>query len=158
MATVAVGGGYWAAMTLAPAAPKSRPAPGAGTEFVVGSTAETAIADASPASVALSTSAPESVTDDQLILAVLDTLERRPNIAARLRQSVRLGDDRLTGEGAFWQQGVGNQRRTRWELKTLVIGETAVVTQIYDGEAVWTTRRLPAAYSVTRIDMATLRR
>jgi hypothetical protein len=89
---------------------------------------------------------------------VLDTLERRPNIAAKLRQSVRIGDDRLTGEGEYWQQGSGNQRRTRWELKTLVAGETAFITQVYDGEAVWTDRQLPATRRVTRVEMSKLRR
>jgi hypothetical protein len=69
-----------------------------------------------------------------------------------------MGDERLTGEGKFWQQGVGNQRRTRWELTTLVAGERAFLTQVYDGDVVWTDRKLPATRKVTRIDVSALRR
>lgn len=152
-AALAVGGGYWGAKTLAPAVRGPAPA-------VVGKTLDAG--GAAPAltagTAALGTSQAASGTDEQLLLAVLDTLERRPNIAARLRQAVRLGDNRLSGEGGFWQQGIGNQRRTRWELKTLVAGETVFVTQVYDGEAVWTDRNLPGSRQVTRIDMAALRR
>jgi hypothetical protein len=143
MAAVAVGGGYGVAMLLAPAEPRA--------------------ADSNPV-VALqiastgSTQPPATGNDDQLILEVLETLERRPNIAAKLRQAVRLGDDRLSGEGAFWQQGVGNQRKTRWELTTLVAGERAFVTQVFDGEVVWTDRKLPSSRKVTRVDLGALRR
>jgi hypothetical protein len=143
MAAIAVGGGYWAAMLLAPTRPK-----GPHNEPVL------AVEVASSGSK----EPPASGNDDQLILEVLETLERRPNIAAKLRQSVRLGDDRLSGEGAFWQQGVGNQRRTRWELTTLVAGERAFVTQVFDGEVVWTDRKLPSSRKVTRVDIGALRR
>jgi outer membrane lipoprotein-sorting protein len=140
IAAMAIGGGYWAAMTLTPA-------------WTTGSTKppppSDAIAIAPPAA---------GGNEDQLILEVLETLERRPNIAAKVLQSVRLGDDRLTGEGKFWQQGVGNQRRTRWEITTLVAGERAFVTQVYDGDVVWTDRKLPATRKVTRIDVSALRR
>jgi hypothetical protein len=142
MAVVAVGGGYWAAMLLAPAGSKGSDSPPV-----------VAVEVASNGS-----SAAETGDDDRLILEVLETLERRPNIAAKLRQSVRLGDDRLSGEGAFWQQGVGNQRRTRWELTTLVAGERAFVTQVFDGEVLWTDRKLPASRKVTRVDIGALRR
>jgi hypothetical protein len=102
--------------------------------------------------------APAIGNDDQLILEVLETLERRPNIAAKLRQSVRLSHGRLSGEGEFWQQGVGNQRRTRWDLTMLVAGERAFVTQVFDGEVLWTDRKLPASRKVTRVDIGALRR
>ena len=143
MAAVAVGGGYWAAMLLAPSGQK-----------------EPDDAPVLAIEVASSGSKPPPATgnDDQLILEVLETLERRPNIAAKLRQAVRLGDDRLSGEGAFWQQGVGNQRRTRWELTTLVAGERAFVTQVFDGEVLWTDRKLPSSRKVTRVDLGALRR
>jgi hypothetical protein len=143
MAAIAVGGGYWAAMVLAPAASKA-----VDSEPVLA--VEVASID--------SKEPPPTGNDDRLILEVLETLERRPNIAAKLRQSARLGDDRLSGEGAFWQQGVGNQRRTRWDLTTLVAGERAFVTQVFNGELLWTDRKLPSSRKVTRVDISTLRR
>jgi hypothetical protein len=143
MAAVTVGGGYWAAMLLAPAGSAEPDSP-----------TVLAVEIASNGSK----EPPATGHDDRLILEVLETLERRPNIVAKLRQSVRLGDDRLSGEGAFWQQGVGNQRRTRWELTTLVAGERAFVTQVFDGEVMWTDRKLPASRKVTRVDIGALRR
>jgi hypothetical protein len=150
MAVFAVGGGYWGAMTWAPRAEKLQPT-------VVPASAP-AVVEGGSAGVAVISAPGSGGSDDQLVLDALETLERRPNIAASLRQFVRLGDDRLAGEGRFWQQGVGNQRRTRWDLKTLVAGETAFVTQTYDGDVVWTDRKLPATRKVTRVDMAALRR
>jgi hypothetical protein len=141
MAAVAVGGGYWAAMTLAPL-----------RATAVG---EAPIVQVQPASKA---TAPAAGNDDQVILDMLDTLERRPNIAAKIRQSIRLEQDRVTGEGVFYQQGVGNQRRTRWELTMLVAGERAFVTQVFDGDALWTDRKLPSTRKVTRVDIGALRR
>jgi hypothetical protein len=140
IAALAVAGGFGGAMMLAPTDAKSPKPP--------------------VAAIAVEGAAPQGISgnEEQLVLEVLETLERRPNIAAALRQSMRLGVDRLTGEGQYWQQGVGNQRRTRWELTTLVAGERAFLTQVYDGEVVWIDRKFPAARKVTRIDVGVLRR
>ena len=97
---------------------------------------------------------------DQLVQEVINrSLERRPNIAAKLRQLVRIGDEVLRGKGSYWQQGVGNLRRTRWELETTLVGaDPAYVVQVYDGEYVWTDRKLPGARKVTRVGMEAIRR
>ncbi|HEX6960286.1 MAG TPA: hypothetical protein VF175_00350 [Lacipirellula sp.] len=141
IAAVAIGGGYWVAMTLAPLRPTA-----VQTSPLI------------PIQPASNEGAPGVGNDDQVILDMLDTLERRPNIAAKIRQSIRLRQDQVTGEGVFYQQGVGNQRRTRWELTMLVAGERAFVTQVFDGEVVWTDRRLPSTRKVTRVDIGALRR
>jgi hypothetical protein len=86
------------------------------------------------------------------------SLERRPNIVAKVRQVVRVDQERLAGTGAYWQQGVGNLRRTRWELETRVGDDVAYVVQVYDGEYVWTDRKLPGTRKVTRVDTKTIRR
>jgi hypothetical protein len=140
IAAVAVGGGYWAAKTLAPGSLAVHEAPRVSVQ------------------AAINNSASAEGSDDRIILELIDTLERRPNIAAKVRQSIRLGDDRVTGEGSFYQQGVGNQRRTRWNLTMLVAGERAFVTQAFDGEVVWTDRKLPSTRKVTRVDIGALRR
>ena len=141
IAAGAVGGGYWAAMTLSP--------------LRAIAVQEAPIVAVQPASGGEQLAAGN---DDRVILDMLDTLERRPNIAAKIRQSIHLGDDRITGEGVFYQQGVGNQRRTRWELTMLVAGERAFVTQVFDGEVIWTDRKLPSTRKVTRVDIGALRR
>jgi hypothetical protein len=90
--------------------------------------------------------------------SVLDTLERRMNIAAKVRQSVRSGGGQLSGEGSYWQQGRGNSRRSCWELKTLVAGEKAFFKQVYDGDFVWIDCQSPAARHISRIDVERVRR
>jgi hypothetical protein len=159
MAALAIGGGYWAARTLAPSNQPGPSPPGQGGPAVAGLVGADAVSSSQAASTAdpvLEASA--SGDGEKLILTVLETLERRPNIAAKVRQSMRVGSDRLTGEGEFWQQGVGNQRRTRWELKTVLAGDTAFVTQVCDGDHVWTDRKLPGDRRTTRIDVGRVRR
>lgn len=86
------------------------------------------------------------------VTRVLAMLERRPNIAARVRHRVRLGEQVLTGKGDYWQQGLGDERRTRLEVHTLVAGEIASLVQVFDGRNLWTDRRLPSGRKVTRLD------
>ena len=72
---------------------------------------------------------------------------------------MRICDEVLRGKGSYWQQGVGNLRRTRWELETTLVGaDPAYVVQVYDGEYVWTDRKLPGARKVTRVGMEAIRR
>jgi hypothetical protein len=146
IALLAIGGGYWAAQTLAPLAmaPLDPAAP----------LPPTLSAMVTP--VALPAGGPSG---DQLVQEMISrSLERRPNITAKVRQMVRVGDERLTGQGKYWQQGIGNLRRTRWELETLVGDDVAYVTQVYDGEYVWTDRKLPGTRKVTRVGIEALRR
>jgi hypothetical protein len=147
VAMLAIGGGYGAAQWLAPAS-QTKPA------------SEEALATSKQPAAIVGTALPSTASGDgeKLVLMVLETLERRPNIAAKVRQSVRVGRERLTGEGDFWQQGLGNQRRTRWELKTALAGEAAFITQVCDGDHVWTDRKLAEDRHTVRIDVARVRR
>jgi hypothetical protein len=96
---------------------------------------------------------------EALMTTVLATLERWPNVKASFRQSLRIADKPLAGSGEYWQQGVGNQRRTSWQWQTLVDEQMALFAQIYDrnGE-LWTDTRYPERRTVTRLDVGTLRR
>jgi hypothetical protein len=146
-AILAVAGGYYAARLLAPAT-------GRQPDAVAADALPSPSAPVEPAAI----EAAASGDGEKLVLMVLETLERRPNIAAKVRQSMRVGKERLTGEGDFWQQGLGNQRRTRWELKTALTGDTAFVTQVCDGDHVWTDRKLAGDRHTTRIDVTRVRR
>jgi hypothetical protein len=146
IALLAIGGGYWAAQTLAPLALEplkvGEPTPAMLAPTVM------------PAN--LSAGGPSG---DQLVQEVISrSLERRPNISAKVRQMVRIGEEWLTGKGSYWQQGIGNLRRTRWELETRIGADAAFVTQVYDGEYVWTDRKLPGTRKVTRVGMEAIRR
>jgi hypothetical protein len=96
---------------------------------------------------------PEVISEGNLLVGrVLATLERRPNISARVRHRVRLGEYLLTGSGNYWQQGTRDERRTRLELQTQVAGRTASLVQIFDSRYLWTDRQLPSGRKVTRLD------
>jgi hypothetical protein len=146
IALLAIGGGYWAARTLAPLA----------IEPLNLAEAPAVLQTPTLTSVSVPAGGPSG---DQLVQEVINrSLERRPNIAAHVRQLVRVGDERLNGKGSYWQQGLGNLRRTRWELETHVGTDPAFVTQVYDGEYVWTDRKLPGTRKVTRVGMEAIRR
>jgi hypothetical protein len=140
LAALAIVGGYFAASALAEWQ-RGKASPRAATP--VASTPATA----------------GSWTDgNALVGRVLATLERRPNIAARFRQSLRIGEEQLAGDGEYWQQGVGNTRRTCWQWKTLLGDEAATFSQIYDREGcLWTDVRLPER-TVTCVDVKDVRR
>jgi hypothetical protein len=146
IALAAIGGGYWAAQTLAPLALEPLKV-GEPTSAMLAPTVMPANLPAGGPS------------GDQLVQEVISrSLERRPNISAQVRQMVRIGEEWLTGKGSYWQQGIGNLRRTRWELETRIGADAAFVTQVYDGEYVWTDRKLPGTRKVTRVGMEAIRR
>jgi hypothetical protein len=94
-----------------------------------------------------------------LMTRVVKTLEHWPNVAAQFRQVVRIADEPLSGAGEYWQQGVGNQRRTCWQWQTLVEDQKAVFRQVYDKNShLWTDCRFPERRTVTRVDLIALRR
>ncbi|HYO25023.1 MAG TPA: hypothetical protein VEQ85_08735, partial [Lacipirellulaceae bacterium] len=96
---------------------------------------------------------------DALVARVLATLESWPNVASQFRQLLRVGDAPLTGMGEYWQQGIGNQRKTCWQWQTMVGGDRAVFIQVLDkNSCVWTDVRRPDKRTVTRVDLKRLRR
>jgi len=146
---LAVVAGYWAARVVTPLVMTEAENPPISNATPVSTPTAPASAD--------STSSTASGEGDALILGALKRLELYPCIAATVRQSMRVGRERFTGEGAYWQLGVGNLRKTRWELKTLLGDDEAFVTQICDGDYVWTDCRLPAQRSVSRINISRVR-
>lgn len=150
IAALAIGGGYAGARALWPA---KAPALSLATPAVI-PISQTG-ATGNRGSVAMTAGA-----GDATVAQALDYLERRPNIAAKVRQAIRLEGQQLTGSGAYWQQGRGNQRRTCWQLQTLADGETTFCTQVFDGGAdkLWTDRRTEASRTVTTVDLQTVRR
>jgi len=146
VAGLAIAGGYQAARMLAPA-------PG------LGGAATTSASVGGADSESAAGAAHDPGDGDRLMASVLGTLDQRMNVYAKVRQAVRSGHADLSGEGEYWQEGRGNQRRTCWQLKTVIAGETALFSQVYDGDFLWTDRRLPpASRTITRIDVESVRR
>lgn len=96
---------------------------------------------------------------DIVMKRALSALERWPNLAGRFRQAMRVGDELQSGVGEYWQEGVGPQRRMCWQWQTLVDEQQAVFVQVYDRNGhLWTDVRFPGRRSVTRVNVASLRR
>jgi hypothetical protein len=121
---------------------------------------ESASSSVTPTTVATSSElAGVDPNGDAVMKRALGALERWPNLAGRFRQSMRVGDELQSGIGEYWQQGVGNQRRTCWQWQTLVDGQQAVFVQVYDCNShLWTDVRFPERRSVSRVNVASLRR
>ncbi len=114
-----------------------------------------AIAQASLAP-AIGQSPPPADVGNQFVAQVLITLEHHESIAAKLRHESRLHDQKLVGSGNYWQQRTQDQRVIRWEMQTQIADQTASFVQVYDGNHLWTDRRLPSGRQVHRLDVAWL--
>ena len=98
----------------------------------------------------------EPTVGNQFATHVLATLERHVSVIARIRHRVHLGNYKLTGSGRYWQQGVGNQRKTRLLLQTQIANQTASLIQVFNGRYLWTDQQLPSGRKVTRLDPASM--
>jgi hypothetical protein len=144
VAVLAIVGGYAAARALQLKLPVDGP------EAVDATT----VASADPSQLAA-----VDADGNALLLRSLNNLERWPNVRARYRQAVRVGEELQSGVGGYWQTGVGNTRCTCWQWQTVVDGQQAVFAQVYDrGGYLWTDTRFPERRSVTRVNVGNLRR
>ncbi len=143
MAAMAVAGGYALASMLSSMRQEH------GTPGTPLTPAAKSVAEAQPQA----TERLEAVSGDECILRMLNNLERWPNLSAKIRQSLHLGDDHIAGSGKYWQQGVGNLRRTSWRLQSLEAEKTTSFEQIYTGKYLWTNRRVGDEPRVTRVDV-----
>jgi len=81
----------------------------------------------------------------QLLRGAIGALDVPQTLSLRMRQKVELFGQRLIGEGRYWQQGRGQQRRLRLELKMPIAGQVSTLTQVCDGDYLWIHQELPAA-------------
>ena len=94
-----------------------------------------------------------STGGNAMLAEVLAALERRGNVSAKLRYQSQMGEATQVGSGNYWQQGIGPQRVTRWEMQTQVAEESASYVQVFDGRYVWTDRHLPSGRKIHRLDV-----
>lgn len=99
---------------------------------------------------------PPLTRGNRFVAEVLSNLKEQVNVTAKLRQESRLRDQKLVGSGSYWQLGQLDKRLTRWEMRTQVADQTSSLLQIYDGQHLWTDRRLPSGRQVRRLDVALL--
>ncbi|MCC6492506.1 MAG: hypothetical protein IT424_05745 [Pirellulales bacterium] len=155
IAALAIGAGYAGARAVAPLLSGMNACAG-DRSGMVASTTRSGTTPAMAGGVQLASAA--GGDGDRLVAIVLEALENRPNVAASVRQSVRLESQRLSAEGSYWQRSVGNGRRTRWDLTTKVEDHTVYVTQVFDGDVLWTDRRYADARKISRVDVGRIKR
>lgn len=91
---------------------------------------------------------------EALLIAAVQTLERRDSIYAVIRQEVNLFGRHLVGSGSYLEQREGGKHRMRLEL-TLQIGDrTSSLVQVCDGDYLWTHRQLLGKAELSRIDVS----
>lgn len=90
------------------------------------------------------------------VAEVLKSLRLHGNIDAKLRYESKLYEQKLAGQGSYQQGGNLNKRFTRWEMQTQIADQTASFVQVYDGDHLWTERRLPSRREVNRLDVVRL--
>ncbi|MBX3424157.1 MAG: hypothetical protein KF688_00635 [Pirellulales bacterium] len=95
---------------------------------------------------------------NQLLARALDRMERNMTLAAKVRHRATLGEEESIGEGEYWQQGVGNHRRSRWQMRARAGDDTLSLVQVFDRRYLWTDRRFGKSRRVTRLDIQRLRR
>lgn len=88
---------------------------------------------------------------------VLAALERRDSVVAKIRFQVRAFDQRLAGTGSYQQEGRGEHRVWRFELRMEVADQLASWQQVADGQHLWVHQHLLESNSLTRIDLARVR-
>jgi hypothetical protein len=91
---------------------------------------------------------------DELLAKAANQLERRASISARLEYNISIGGQDLKGVGMYWQQGSGEEFKTRLELAAT---QDAKLLQVSNSRFLWIDRRLPTGRSVTRYDLRQLR-
>jgi hypothetical protein len=85
-------------------------------------------------------------------------LERQPTISARVRQTTDLDERQLIGIGTYTQQASQPEVLSRLSLKTQVDRHTTSLLQVVDSRFLWERRDLPGRVTLTRIDLARVRK
>jgi len=106
--------------------------------------------------VADAQSAAPVASGNHLLASALDALQWHVSIVARIRHQSRLNEHSLMGSGNYWQRGTGEKQVSKWEMQTQVAGKTASYVQVFDGDYLWTDRRLPSGREVHRLDVKLL--
>jgi hypothetical protein len=92
---------------------------------------------------------------DRLLVEAASRLARRRSLTARLRHQVFIHGQQLFGVGYYWQEGRGEDLKTRLELQ--IAGQDSRLLQVSNSRFQWLDRALPAGRTVSRVDLRQLR-
>jgi hypothetical protein len=83
--------------------------------------------------------------------------DAQPSLAAKIRQQINLFGHQLVGSGIYWQQGRGDQRRFRLELKVPLGDGLTSFEQVSTGHELWVHEDLLDHSALTKIDLDRVR-
>jgi hypothetical protein len=81
------------------------------------------------------------------------TLAAATSVSARLRHRIHLFEHELIGSGLYEQQGQGNERRVRMELKIQIGDKLASQLQVVDDRFLWTYQDTLTGPLITQLDL-----
>ncbi len=93
-----------------------------------------------------------------LIASAVTAAASQPSIAAKIREQINLHGQQLVGAGAYWQQGRGDARRFRLELKVQVGEGVTGFEQVCTGAELWMHEDFAdKRQALTKIDLVRIR-
>ncbi len=101
---------------------------------------------------------PANCDGDALLRRVLAAVNAQVSISAKVRHRVDLLGGPLTGTGIYLQRGRGTEPMLRLELKFQTAGPASSLQQVCDGTILWIYQLVDGNASLSRVDMARLRR
>ena len=93
---------------------------------------------------------------ESLLDQVWQSLERLDSVTARTRHQIDMFEHVFVGAGMYYQQGHGQQRSMRMELRSQSGERTSAILELCDGRNLWTFRDLVTGQTLTRIDLPRL--
>ena len=92
-----------------------------------------------------------------LMASAVTAADAQPSLAAKIRQQINLFGHQLVGSGIYWQQGRGDQRRFRLELKVPLGDGLTSFEQVSTGHELWVHEDLLDHSALTKIDLDRVR-
>ena len=102
---------------------------------------------ARPAETAARTLQPQGILE-----AAVRALESHGTISARIRQQVKLFDNKLDGSGSYWELRQAGVPRIRLELQIQMDDQVSSLLQVCDGKTLWSYRKLQDQGMLTKLD------
>jgi len=86
---------------------------------------------------------PEPRDGDTMMALAVEAIDQHVSVTAQIRQTVRLFGHEMVGSGSYLQQGQGDEKLLKMELRMQVGEQVASLQQISDGRFLWVRRELP---------------